>query len=47
MRVGVLGANLLNVAFRDYLDRFRYYADARGMDISLWVRFSFGNARAR
>ncbi|MBP6391191.1 MAG: TonB-dependent receptor [Flavobacteriales bacterium] len=42
LRLGVLGNNLLNATYRDYLDRFRYYADARGFDISLWLRFSFG-----
>jgi iron complex outermembrane receptor protein len=47
MRFGVLASNLLNVAYRDYLDRFRYYADARGVDVSLWLRFSFGNTRSR
>ncbi len=42
LRLGVRGSNLLNTAYRDYLDRFRYYADARGMDIQLWLAFTFG-----
>ena len=43
LRFGVQGDNLLNIAYRDYLDRFRYYADARGVDVALWLRYSFGN----
>jgi len=45
LRFGITGDNLLNVAYRDYLDRFRYFADARGVDVALWVRYSFGHAR--
>lgn len=40
--VGLRGDNLGNVRYRDYLDRFRYYADARGTDLTLWLRFTFG-----
>jgi iron complex outermembrane receptor protein len=43
LRIGMRGSNLLNAAYRDYLDRFRYYADARGIDIQLWLAFTFGN----
>ncbi|MBX2980988.1 MAG: TonB-dependent receptor [Flavobacteriales bacterium] len=43
LRFGLQGANLLNVAYRDYMDRFRYYADAAGTDLSLWVRYAFGS----
>ena len=46
-RFGITTSNLLNTAYRDYLDRFRYYTDARGMDLALWVRWSFGNAVGR
>ncbi|MCB0768317.1 MAG: hypothetical protein KDB95_14000, partial [Flavobacteriales bacterium] len=42
LRVGLRGSNLLNTAYRDYLDRFRYYADARGIDIALWITYRFG-----
>jgi len=42
LRVGLRGSNLLNIAYRDYLDRFRYYADARGIDIALWITYRFG-----
>lgn len=42
LRIGLQGTNLLNVAYRDYLDRSRYYADARGIDVVLWLRYRFG-----
>ncbi len=42
LRIGVEGHNLLNTAYRDYLDRFRYYADARAADVNLWLRYAFG-----
>lgn len=42
VRVGVQANNLLDTAYRDYMDRFRYYADARGLDLTVWVRYSFG-----
>jgi len=42
LRIGMRGSNLLNAAYRDYLDRFRYYADARGIDIQLWLALTFG-----
>ncbi len=42
LRFGLEGYNLLNTAYRDYLDRFRYYANASGIDLSIWVRYSFG-----
>ena len=42
VRFGLNAYNLFNTAYRDYLDRFRYYADARGMDLTVWLRFSFG-----
>ncbi len=43
LRIGIQGNNLLNSGYRDYLDRFRYYADARGLDLSLWIRYGFGH----
>lgn len=42
IRFGVRGENVLNMAYRDYLDRFRYYADARGADVTFWVLYAFG-----
>lgn len=41
-RLGISAYNLLNSAYRDYLDRFRYFADARGTDITIQLRYSFG-----
>lgn len=43
LRFGLQANNLLNTAYRDYMDRFRYYADARGTDLTLWIRYSFGS----
>lgn len=42
IRIGLQASNLLNTSYRDYMDRFRYYADARGADVTLWIRYSFG-----
>ncbi|MEZ4740828.1 MAG: TonB-dependent receptor, partial [Flavobacteriales bacterium] len=42
LRFGIQGGNLLNATYRDYLDRFRYFADARGLELNLWLRYSFG-----
>lgn len=33
--------NLLNIRYRDYLNRFRYYADELGRNITLRANFSF------
>lgn len=43
LRIGLQGTNLLNAAYRDHLDRFRYYADARGLDLAIWVRYDLGH----
>lgn len=45
LRMGVQGNNLLNTSYRDYLDRFRYFADARGLDLTVWLRYGFGAHR--
>ena len=42
LRMGLQVNNLLNTTYRDYMDRFRYYADARGTDLTLWITYSFG-----
>ncbi|MBK7943812.1 MAG: TonB-dependent receptor [Flavobacteriales bacterium] len=42
LRIGLQANNLFNTAYRDYLDRFRYFTDARGTDIVLSVRYAFG-----
>lgn len=47
LRFGIQGTNLLNVAYRDYLDRFRYFADSRGVDIRIWFGYAFGAGKER
>ncbi|MFZ1689366.1 MAG: TonB-dependent receptor [Flavobacteriales bacterium] len=42
IRMGLQANNILNTGYRDYMDRFRYYADARGTDLTFWIRYSFG-----
>ena len=37
--------NLLNTAYRDYLNRYRYFADEQGSIVSLNVRLPFGNLK--
>ncbi|MGV3540773.1 MAG: TonB-dependent receptor [Rufibacter sp.] len=37
IEIGLIGRNLLNTAYRDYLNRFRYYADELGRSITLRV----------
>jgi iron complex outermembrane receptor protein len=34
-------SNALNAAYRDYLNRFRYYADDQGRNISLKLGYHF------
>lgn len=36
------GYNLLDQRYRDIMDRWRYYADARGADITVRLRYTFG-----
>lgn len=42
-KLGVIlsASNLFNVSYRDYLNRFRYYADDLGRNISLKLNFTF------
>lgn len=47
LRIGLRGTNLLNATYRDYLDRFRYFADARGIDVMLWITYRFDHSRER
>ena len=42
LRIGLQANNLLNTSYRDFMDRFRYYADARGTDLTIWIRYGFG-----
>lgn len=34
--------NMFNIAYRDYLNRFRYFADEMGRNVSLRARYVFG-----
>ena len=43
LRFGVQVNNLFNATYRDYLDRFRYFADARGTDVRIWFGYAFGS----
>ena len=45
LRIGLQASNILNTSYRDYMDRFRYYTDARGLDLTFWIRCSFGKGR--
>ena len=42
LSVILTGTNLANLAYRDYLNRFRYYADEPGRNLSLKLRLPFG-----
>jgi len=44
LSVIVTGSNLANVAYRDYLNRFRYYADDLGRNISLKLKMPLNRA---
>jgi iron complex outermembrane receptor protein len=41
VEIGLRVTNALNTAYRDYLNRFRYYADDQGRNISLKVGYKF------
>ncbi|MVM29950.1 TonB-dependent receptor [Spirosoma sp. HMF4905] len=41
MNVSLSGSNLANVAYRDYLNRFRYFADEPGRNILLKIKLPF------
>jgi iron complex outermembrane receptor protein len=38
--------NLLNTAYRDYMNRFRYYADDVGRNVSFKIRYTFQGPRS-
>ncbi|TLU90604.1 TonB-dependent receptor [Dyadobacter sediminis] len=42
LETGITVQNLFNTAYRDYLNRFRYYADEMGRNISIRFKYSFG-----
>ena len=39
--IGLQITNLLNTRYRDYMDRFRYFTDAMGRNISLRLKYRF------
>jgi iron complex outermembrane recepter protein len=41
IQVVLTGSNLLNTRYRDYLNRFRYYADELGTNLNLTIRVPF------
>lgn len=41
MAIGIGVNNLLNTSYRDYLNRFRYYTDQMGTNLSLRVKIPF------
>jgi iron complex outermembrane recepter protein len=41
LQIGLSVHNLLNTRYRDYLDRFRYYADAIGRNVTLRISYPF------
>ena len=38
LQVSLTANNLLNVEYRDYLDRFRYFADSQGRNFTLRIK---------
>jgi len=43
IEIELSATNLTNVSYRDYLNRFRYYMDDLGRNISLRIRIPFGS----
>jgi iron complex outermembrane receptor protein len=41
LKVSLSADNLFDTAWRDYLDRFRYYADSMGRNIVVRLKYSF------
>lgn len=39
--MGISGENLLNIAYRTYLNRLRYFADESGRSVRFFVKFDF------
>ncbi|WP_324679389.1 TonB-dependent receptor [Hymenobacter sp. GOD-10R] len=47
LEVSLAGSNLLNQRYRDYLNRYRYFADEMGRNVTLRVRVPLELSRAR
>ncbi len=45
INIGFEIANLFNVAYRDYMNNFRYYADDPGRNFILRLKYNFGGTR--
>jgi iron complex outermembrane recepter protein len=43
--ISLIISNLFNVAYRDYMNRFRYFADEVGRNFTLRLKYSFGKER--
>lgn len=39
--IGIIGNNLLNVRYRDYLNRLRYFTDEQGRSVRVTIRYEF------
>lgn len=46
LEVSLIGDNLFDTAYRDYLDRFRYYVLAPGRNVRLQLRIPLGTLRS-
>ncbi|QRR03510.1 TonB-dependent receptor [Dyadobacter sandarakinus] len=42
LEIGIAVQNLFNTSYRDYLNRFRYYADEMGRNASIRLKWKFG-----
>lgn len=47
VQLGVSVNNLLNTRYRDYLNRFRYYADEMGINVSLRIKVLFDFSKTK
>ncbi len=45
VNINLIANNLLNKAYRDYMDRFRYFADETGRNYTLRVNIPFGKSK--
>jgi iron complex outermembrane receptor protein len=43
LSITLSGENLLNTAYRNYMNRLRYYADDLGRNIMLRLKYNFTN----
>lgn len=41
LQTGLAVQNILNAKYREYLNRFRYFADEPGRNLALWLKMSF------